>query len=201
MEFIVINSDKLKVILSEEEMVEYDIHPDKFDYSDNVSKNVLRSVLDKALSEAGFDSRKTKLFVQMFSSKAGGCEIFISKIERQNCSTYETDYNISRKHLICYIFLDFKTMCNLCLRIKETERNYKTSLYSDNETKYCLLFTKNDHIPSYLSCECDDQFYPPYLCEYGNAVESEIKFLDYLNEHYNCIISEDAVEKIASFLS
>ena len=198
MEFIVISNDKLKMILSEDEMLEYDIHPDSFNYAESTSKNALKSLLDRALCETGFDSRKTKLFVQMFSSKTGGCEIFISKIEEQHHNVLEKEYQSNKKQLLCYIFLDFKTLCNLCLRIKQTDRKYKTSLYSDNKTKYCLIFLKNDRTPAYHSGDHNDVFYPPYLSEYGNTEESDAKFLDYLAEYYNCIINENAVEKVSS---
>ena len=70
MEFLLVGESKLKIVASEEEMIEYKLE----DYSSNVSGAILRRsflrVLDIAKSEVGFDPAGDKVLIQFYPIKS-----------------------------------------------------------------------------------------------------------------------------------
>lgn len=81
MELIVISENKLKIMLTEPDMHKYELFPEKGDPSNLHTREVLRRIFEDAHSSVGFDAAGERLFVQMYTSKNGGCEIFVTKLE------------------------------------------------------------------------------------------------------------------------
>ena len=88
MEFIVINEEKLKVILTSDDMKKLNISAEDLDYQKTSTKRVVWEILDKAKQTEGFDSDNSKLYIQVFPSPDGGCEMFASFKKLQAKSRY-----------------------------------------------------------------------------------------------------------------
>ena len=203
MEFIIISNDKLKIILDENDMREYKIDPDRFDNTTVESKYYLKKILDEARNATGFDSSHKKLFIQMFTSIKGGCEIFITEIEKQSSEQIQNKPHHNQEAIteIYYISLDFDTLCRLCLRIKNDTKKYFTMLYYDNISKYYLIFNHKYIHVNKLTNGSLKNIYPDYLHEYGDVSVGNSSLLDSLNEHYKIITSENAIEIIYDILT
>ena len=78
MELILINSSKLKIMLNENDMKEYSIGSDSDCVEPGVRK-AIRSLLERARDQGGFNTEGDEIFVQLYASKKGGCELFVTK--------------------------------------------------------------------------------------------------------------------------
>ena len=80
MELIVINQNKLKIMLSAPDMARYELESTRMDCADAHTRAAFRHIFDDARNEIGFDTQGERLFVQLYASKEGGCEIFVTKL-------------------------------------------------------------------------------------------------------------------------
>ena len=82
MEMILINSEKLKVMLDSIDMENYHLSDDPpIDKSEG--ELIVSTVLKAAFDKCGFDAENASLFIQVFKSKDGGCEFFVTKKKAQ----------------------------------------------------------------------------------------------------------------------
>ena len=78
MELIPINESKLKIMLDESDMREYNIG-DEADCANSETRLAIRHILDRAKDQIGFNTEGSEIFVQLYTSKRGGCELFVTK--------------------------------------------------------------------------------------------------------------------------
>ena len=80
MELIAVNENKLKIILTPQDLEEFSIDADSLDYSRSETRLLLKCLLLRAKNEVGFISEGCRLLVQLYPSKQGGGEIYITKL-------------------------------------------------------------------------------------------------------------------------
>ncbi len=78
MELIPINDSKLKIMLDEIDMKEYRLGAES-DCADTETRRAIRDILDLARDRVGFNTEGAEIFVQLYTSKKGGCELFVTK--------------------------------------------------------------------------------------------------------------------------
>ena len=78
MELIPINESKIKIMLDESDMKEYKIG-EEADCASKETRIAIRSILDRAKEQIGFNTEGAEIFVQLYTSKKGGCELFVTK--------------------------------------------------------------------------------------------------------------------------
>ena len=81
LELIRISDGKIKIALTKEELAAYSLSAESIDYGREETRIVFRELLDGAKKSMGFDAEGDKVFVQIYTAKDGGCEIFVTKIE------------------------------------------------------------------------------------------------------------------------
>jgi len=86
MELILISESKLKIMLSPPDMARYELEATRMDCADAHTRAAFRHIFDDARAEVGFDTAGSPLFVQLYASPEGGCEIFVTKLEGQEPS-------------------------------------------------------------------------------------------------------------------
>lgn len=80
MELIMISDSKLKVMLSADDMRNYE-----FDDINNIhTKEAFRNLMREAKNRCGFNALEGRVFVQLYRSKAGGCELFVTKLSKSD---------------------------------------------------------------------------------------------------------------------
>ena len=80
MEIILISESKLKIALREEDLASFEIRADELDYSNTETKRMFWDLLTRAKHKTGFDTDGQRVLVQLYPSKDGGCEMFVTKI-------------------------------------------------------------------------------------------------------------------------
>ena len=77
MEFLPIGDDQLKITLSEDELLFYGLELSSLSYSSTQTRRGFWALLDDAKQATGFDAAATKVSVQIYASRQGGCEMYI----------------------------------------------------------------------------------------------------------------------------
>ncbi len=80
MELILINDTKLKIMLTREDMTRYDLDCESADYDNTETRRAFWSILDEAKHRTGFDAARDRVFIQLYPSREGGCEMFVTKV-------------------------------------------------------------------------------------------------------------------------
>lgn len=83
MELIVISESKIKIMLTEPDMRHYHLNTSDMNCSDEHTQAAFRHIFADAHKEIGFDTEGKRLFVQLYTSAEGGCEIFVTALERK----------------------------------------------------------------------------------------------------------------------
>ena len=78
MELILISNTKLKIMLDESDMQKYHIGSES-DCAEISTRKAIRSLLECARDQIGFNTDGEEIFVQLYTSKHGGCELFVTK--------------------------------------------------------------------------------------------------------------------------
>lgn len=98
MELIPINESKIKIMLDESDMKELKIC-DEADCASHETRIAIRHILDRAKEQIGFNTEGSEIFVQLYTSKKGGCELFVTKgsSSSPDRNTLHTEYQKSTK--------------------------------------------------------------------------------------------------------
>ena len=212
MELIMISSSKLKIMLSADDMTKYALGSD-IDYSDQKTRQAFRAILNEAREKTGFDAESEKIFIQLYPSKKGGCEVYITKIDDESehiceipqkpsepkglCKNLERCAGIippSKRHAAkerkrAYSFSSLDILISVCRRLISVDWHGQSSAFCDeNKIFYIILKEKfaSEHIhPDKIS----------FICEYGEN-ENHNSILKYLSEHGKCFCKSGAVEKL-----
>lgn len=177
MEIIRINSDKIKVSLSKNDMEYLEIDCDMLDGIDKKGREAFNKIMDDAREQFGFDSIGKRIFVQLFPSKDGGCEMFISRIyEKKRHRSVHTKS-------ICYKFESIDHLIKFCYTLKYRDYTGSSRFYIwDLKKIYYICLEKEI----------------PYASEFGGiqcAANTDV----YISEHCRKI-TDHAIEQLSRFV-
>ena len=124
MEWIRISQNKLKIMLSAQDTAHYALDCKKADGSDEGSRAAFREILSDVQRETGFEAAEDKVYIQMYPSKEGGCELFVTKIgllfgEDKPMNTNSAQKATKRprptqKRSAAFLFPDFSCLLSAC---------------------------------------------------------------------------------------
>lgn len=80
MEFIMISDSKLKIALTPADMKEYSLDCETIDYDKTETRAAFWQFFDDVKLRTGFDAASDRIFVQIYSSVGGGCEMYVTKL-------------------------------------------------------------------------------------------------------------------------
>lgn len=175
MEYILINDSKLKIILDSHELAEWDITADELDYANPAARQVFEGLLGYAKKELGFDTAGYKLLLQLFPSKDGGCELFVTRLGQ----SAETQVKRQSKEKTtaeqkAYSFNKLSHLLAVCKRLSEKDFDGDSSAWYDNQGRWFLLLSsasvKDLHFISEYGEDENPKTMELYLNEYGTAV-------------------------------
>ena len=206
MDLIKISDTKLKIMLNCEDMAHYDLHNDHISIADRHVRHVLRQILADAKQQTGFDSDMQRLYVQMYPSADGGCELFVSKPEADNdipaaCTdvralsiTPQYGRALSAKErlgndMCAYSFTCLEHLIAVCRRLDSIGYHGASSAFVDQKHTYFLILNEVSH-PSLYS---PDEYC--FLGEYGNR-ENARALQSYLGEYCRQICAQNAVQTL-----
>ena len=196
MELRLVNENKLKIILTNEDMDSYDITYEEMNYDDNMNtRHVLREILDKAKNQIGFDAGSEKLYVQAHRDKSGGCFMYVTKMgspsqqyHQGDPYTYEKKFRSVlcsgvKKKRVLYMFGNSETLLEVCNQLNSANYSGRSDIFADDEKYYLYIDDNRDKSVDFLS-------------EYGVLINNPF-FCFYLDEHTKKIMSSDAVKKFS----
>ena len=210
MEFILINDNKIKVMLTEDDLREFEIETEDLDYSNTDTKRMFWDVLSKAKKLTGFDTDGQRVLVQLYPSRHGGCELFVTKIGSlcsadENCPTKKREPIISEKISLDedeeafekaknnYSVLSFKkieSVIAVCRHLSIIESPSLSSAYIGDNGRYYLVL--NDlEVSGYTL----DKY--SFVFEFG-TLENYESTVAYLAEHGKLLAKTRAVSLLAS---
>ena len=203
MEIILISECKLKIALREEDLAAFEIRADELDYSNTETKRMFWDLLSRAKHKTGFDTDGQRVLVQLYPSKDGGCEMFVTKIgllddgkDEKKCSQgYEKLSSQIKKQKrtsiqkgVCSVFSFENTdqLLRVCRRLLDIGYIGDSSAYNgDNGRIYLFLADIEAAVYSPL-----DEF--SFILEYGTKENSDLARY-YVLEHCKPLCEKGAV--------
>ncbi len=176
MEVIRINRERIKIMLSTEDMKELNINTELFDKFEYEGREAFARILKEARDKCGFISCGRKILVQIFNSIDGGCEMFITKIPDRDDA-----FTIKNKSMFYYKFERLNDIISLSKAI--------TSI----DDGICNIYKESDSTVIYL--ETSEKI---HICgEYGGRkCKSSAKA--YISEHCELVFGK-AFEKLREY--
>ena len=211
MELIMVNSLKLKIILTPEDMRELNITNESLDYGSSATRRAFKSILEKAKSETGFETGNDRVYVQVFPSNDGGCEMFLTKRckllpepDENKISLLHKKYKFAReteskKQEYIARTNNIEHIIELCIRMKNAGFSGISRLYSYKED-FCLYIHFPKKFPTFVqesyTAEQDVARFS-FISEYADLFFAQPLTKEYINEHWNLLIQNGAVEMLA----
>ncbi len=185
MELIMISESKLKVMLTATDMRLYGISGESLDKNDAVSRKAFWNILDEAKLQTGFDPAGCKLFVQMYQSKSGGCELFVTRLGGKNALSREKRQQDGPTHesvltpptkqnplsadaeQSIYVFDSLGELLLGCRRLSAMESPPDARAYADDEKRryYLVLAADTPVLAEYNGTRCRPREYA-YIAEH-----------------------------------
>lgn len=203
MELILISDNKLKIMLTEEDMFRYEICAESIDYDNTETRRAFWQILDEAKHRTGFDAASERVFVQVYPSRGGGCEMYVTKLgaatpihEGEPKKLIADTHNRTkiRGRTIIYLFKSFEALATVCRRLKEMRYSDESAAYAEREGDGYFL-TLTEQMPTVLSKRTSVGEYS-FIEEYGKRKLGALEAA-YIKEHCICIEAHDAVGVLA----
>lgn len=175
LELIRISEGKIKIALTKEELAAYSLTSESIDYGKEETRLVFRELLDGVKKSMGFDTEGDKVFVQIYTAKDGGCEIFVTRIEPENRKT------ASKPQKQTFEFGRFEHLLATCRALVRMGYKGRSDAYT-GEKNYLLVL----HAPT--------KTVSAYVREFGERLEELPE--GYINEHYKPIKKSNAVKTL-----
>ena len=199
-EFILINSDSLKIIMSKRDLEEFDITADSLDYSDVDTKRMLWDILGRDKRSVGFSCDRERVIVRLYTSRDGGCEMFISKLGtdeeccgsclRSKSAGVQESGSELQKRQGAYSFEALERLLTVCRMLSESGYSGESAAYYDADGIYYLFLDGLD-ATGYFKY---DEF--SFIDEYGDCRNVEATY-SFLCEHGSTICANNAVEMLS----
>jgi len=193
MEYIMINEEKLKVTLEESDLSDWQICVDDLDYANPDAKSMFESILHYAKSEFGFDTSGHRVLLQLFPSKDGGCELFITRLGELSTMAEGGD-DIMHDKKRAYSFEQLSHLLSVCKILCSVGFSGDSSAWRGNNGRWYLIFSPDD--------DTDDDQLPiitnrSFIDEYGERENPRALAL-YLGEYASTICASDAIAKLGT---
>lgn len=190
-----INSEKIKIMLSHDDMARYDIQIYSLSNTENAIKETFREVLSEIREQTGFDTLSGRALMQVYPAKDGGCEIYITKFPGDVADLggiTSTENHLGRpkrrfKNVI-FVFETLADTMDACKVINSNGYSRKSSLFRDVSGYYLII--ENEIRPK----NAPDELAKIY--DYGKKVAGKVTEA-YIREHMETVISQNAVDALS----
>ncbi len=208
MELIVINENKLKIIMSKADMTRYGLDENEFHLSVSNAKEILSKILLCSTVKTGFESISAddKILLQLYPERHGGCELYVTRLSVSNGDILEEDENMAQENYllpqatnayikhemegtVCYSFDDLSSITSASRALMGYENEDNSSLYRGENGKY-YVFIKNTAVENKKSPRLS------VLSEFGELENAHSAFLS-LCERGECICERNAISILA----
>lgn len=191
MEFLKINDNKLKIMLSAEDMEKYSIAPTGGDYEDPAVRRSFWRVLDVAREECGFRISGDKVLMQFYPSSSGG-ELFVTKLGKiaagaERTISKSSSVAVMSERRVIYKFSSLDSLVTLAKRLVAIGYTPASDAYEADDGS-CYLITEERNVSGYLS---ETTLFGEFSSEVPNLLEP------YVCEHARKIFEIDSIKELA----
>lgn len=190
MELILISDSKLKIMLTRDDMQQYALNCDTIDYDNTETRRAFWNILDEAKHRTGFDAAAERVFIQLYPSKEGGCEMYVTKLgfdegraSRALLPGGAGKRGVLRSRICAYRFARLDDLLTVCRRLCTLTAPPPSTVWRDDEGDWHLILDETDTPPAPLG----------FLCEFGET-EDAGRLSIHIAEHGICIRQGDAAE-------
>lgn len=207
MDFILISESKIKIMLTAADMARLEIRAEDMDYSDTETKRAFWEILSAAKKKTGFDTEGKRMLVQLYPSKDGGCEMFVTLIEQASGTrnTYEAkkpsgkesgqsvSESATRKKTfnLAFSFDELQSCICACRELEHMSFEGESSFYVSDEKIY-YLFLHAENYCEYLLLNSIS-----FVEEFGRRENTE-RSLAFLCEHGTPLCASGAVAALGA---
>ncbi len=209
MELIRISDRKLKIMLTPMDMCHFELNPDSFGEDSAQMHRSFRRLLDEVRKQTDFDADDSRISVQYFPSRGGGCEMFISNLQRdQEAETNRKSANPpaikactelrpykkrngSFRQECAYRFSRLEHLLCTCQRLLSGSTVSESSAWRDEYGDYFLLLTVYTATPYSTPEELE------FVVEYG-CLENPVWLRLYIREHAAAICESNAIASLGA---
>lgn len=206
MEYILISESKLKITLESEDLRGLECPVAELDYADPEAKRLLGDILGYAKDELGFDTAGHRVLMQLFPSKDGGCEIFVTRLGRLSEGEGESAENAHGvpsqkrerprgKRRRAFRFERLSYLVDACKRLCELCPTPSADVYVNSEKEWFLILTlsESDYAEALDMLPVNEL---SFLCEYGTPEDARALSL-YLGEYGVPVCRTNAAELLS----
>lgn len=194
MELILISDSKLKIMLTRDDMQQYALNCDTIDYDNTETRRAFWNILDEAKHRTGFDAAAERVFIQLYPSKEGGCEMYVTKLgfdetraSRALLPGGSSKRGVLRSRICAYRFARLDDLLTVCRRLRGLAAPPPSTVWRDDEGEWHLILDETDAPPAPLA----------FLCEFGDA-EDAGRLSVYIAEHGVCVRQGDAAQVLGA---
>ena len=184
MEIVKISDKSIKFCLTRDEVREYDLYEGR-ELETNEMKKIFTRLLSQAKKEVGFKYAKENIVAEIFSSRDGGCEIFVScLLEEEKMYKDKREESLPPKAKTqnqIYAFENISYLVRVLKEINKKDSLKTTSVYYDTEHKkyYLILEDVSNKSLKYA-----------FVGEFSKCVKPS--FLQYIVEYCDLICDKNA---------
>ncbi len=188
MELLIISENKIKISLSKNDLDSYNISSESIDYDTTETRRVVWSLLDDVKKQIGFDAAKSRIFVQLYPGRDGGCEMYVSKLglgvdialKNENSTPQKTKIEaVSREY---YIFDGINEVLAVCKMLCSQGYSGHSDAYADEDGRFILAAEVGTERMMFVS-------------EFGARQSSDTVEL-YIREHCRAVCKDNAVSTL-----
>lgn len=205
MELILIDENKLKIMMDDRDMNEFGLDENEFHLSACDIRAVLSKIFQKTNIHTGFEhlSEDDQILIQLYPEAHGGCELFVTKItlgeeffnKEENFMPPNDEKFLlpqaikispeQRRTPLSYSFAKIEHVIFACKELNKLNFSGESSLYHQNDGKYLLVINNTS-----------ENSKTKHLAEFGELENTENSILITL-ERGQCILKENAVDLLS----
>ena len=188
MELIVISDTKLKLILTPQDMRVYGLDFETTDYDSPKNRRSIWRLFDEVKARSGFEVDFDRVLVQVWPSKDGGCEMFISKMGTPPLKGKVPEGAVKYIKQL-YAFETLEHLLLVCRALDHMEYKKTSQAWRGDTGKWYLLLE---------GAEGKATLHPlSFVEEYGSRVSD--RQIDMFFEHAKPISTQNAVKILSAF--
>ncbi len=187
----IIDEKTIKILLSVQDMQEFHLTYEQMDYNDTVTRKAILSIVQKIRQDTPVDLEMSKLFIEAFPDKSGGCILYVNLIEPRQLQSLKSGKQSFDTPLI-FLLENIDLVAGVSSRLLQEYSHLiiHSSLYW-LEKKYCLLL--------YTYCRMEKKIIY-ILSEYGSYLGKGAILSAFVQEHGKEILTDNAIETITQYL-
>lgn len=190
-----ISNNKIKIIMSIEELEKREISIEDLETDNNLAKKLLIDIIEENNLDEEFKLDESQLLIEASSDNENLFIVTITKLDLPECDithliSNDKKYDIKNNNIFIFesinSVLDF---CNVLKSINSDSHIGRNSLYKSND-KYILTFSKSSIKNKKFSKISS------LLSEYSTPILDSDLLLSNISEKYSLIIKNSAIQKL-----